>query len=126
MKTTNEKMLDAYIECAFWSSVHFDDENDNCGTPMDSMDLDLAGEAKEAMAKDCDDFLALLESEGVEWQGELSSDQMGHDFWFTRNRHGVGFWDRGLGELGDVLTKWAHSYGSCYLYVGYDGQTYIE
>lgn len=28
----------------------------------------------------------------------------GHDFALTANCHGVGFWDRGLGELGDVLT----------------------
>lgn len=126
MKTKNEQMLDAYIECAFWSSVHFEDENDSCGTPMDGMELDLAGEAKEAMAKDCDDFLDLLETEGVEWQSILSDEQMGHDFWLTRNGHGAGFWDRGIGELGDTLTKWAKSYGSCDLYVGDDGQAHIS
>jgi hypothetical protein len=35
----------------------------------------------------------------------------GHDFALTRNRHGAGFWDRGLGDLGDRLTKAAHAYG---------------
>lgn len=28
----------------------------------------------------------------------------GRDYWFTRNGHGVGFWDRGLGDDGDLLT----------------------
>jgi hypothetical protein len=28
----------------------------------------------------------------------------GHDYWLTRNGHGTGFWDRGLGEVGDKLT----------------------
>jgi hypothetical protein len=27
----------------------------------------------------------------------------GHDFWLTRNGHGAGFWDRGLGEVGENL-----------------------
>lgn len=31
--------------------------------------------------------------------------QAGRDFWFTRNGHGVGFWDRHqLGDLGDKLS----------------------
>jgi len=30
--------------------------------------------------------------------------QAGRDFWFTRNGHGVGFWDRGLGQIGDDLS----------------------
>jgi len=37
----------------------------------------------------------------------------GHDLALTRNRHGAGFWDRGLpGDAGEVLTDWAHSLGS--------------
>ncbi len=30
--------------------------------------------------------------------------QAGRDYWFTRNGHGVGFWDRGLGDVGDSLS----------------------
>jgi hypothetical protein len=33
------------------------------------------------------------------------ADSFGHDFYLTREGHGAGFWDRGLGELGDYLTK---------------------
>lgn len=35
----------------------------------------------------------------------------GHDFAFTRNHHGAGFWDRGYGEVGDRLTEAAEAYG---------------
>ena len=35
----------------------------------------------------------------------------GHDFALTRNGHGTGFWDRGLGEIGDMLTEECKPYG---------------
>lgn len=34
-----------------------------------------------------------------------SEAQFGHDYWLTRNGHGAGFWDRGLGEVGDKLSE---------------------
>ena len=33
-----------------------------------------------------------------------SAELAGHDFALTRNGHGTGFWDRGLGAIGDMLT----------------------
>jgi len=50
----------------------------------------------------------------------------GHDFWLTRNGHGVGFWDRGLGELGDLLSDTARVMGGCDAYVGDDGLVYLS
>uniref|UniRef100_A0AAU8GP46 C2H2-type domain-containing protein n=1 Tax=Mycobacterium Phage BigBubba TaxID=3158890 RepID=A0AAU8GP46_9CAUD len=44
-------------------------------------------------------------------QGTVSA-YFGHDFYLTREYHGAGFWDCGLGELGDYLTKVADSYGA--------------
>lgn len=41
----------------------------------------------------------LLEESGLE------PEQIGHDLYLTSNHHGAGFWDRGLGELGDRLTE---------------------
>jgi hypothetical protein len=32
-------------------------------------------------------------------------EHAGHDLWLTSGGHGVGFWDRGLGNLGDRLSK---------------------
>lgn len=54
----------------------------------------------------------------------LTPDRAGHDFWLTRNGHGAGFWDRGMGKLGDRLADAARAYGSVDLYVGDDKKIY--
>ena len=50
----------------------------------------------------------------VNWEtllsANVSADQCGQDFILTANRHGAGFWDRGLGDAGDKLTEAAHGY----------------
>lgn len=47
-------------------------------------------------------------------------EHFGHDLAFTRNHHGAGFWDHGLGEAGDVLTLWAESLGMLHIFHGHD------
>lgn len=116
---TLERALGAYIECALWSTVGDD------GEPLDATygPDDLSEEAQAKMRGDVSDFFEgcadLIAVSG------LTPEQVGHDFWLTRNRHGAGFWDRGLGEVGEQLTEMAHPYGSCDLYVGDDGSLYI-
>lgn len=44
--------------------------------------------------------------------GEAWLGQFGHDLALTRNHHGAGFWDRGLGFSGDLLSGWASSLGT--------------
>ncbi len=46
------------------------------------------------------------------------------DFWYTRNGHGVGFWDRGLGKVGDDLSTLARNEHGRDLYLGDDGLIY--
>lgn len=41
----------------------------------------------------------------------ITSEYFGHDLYLTRERHGTGFWDRGLGELGEYLTRIAQGLG---------------
>lgn len=94
-----EQFFGAYVEAALWSST------DDDGTPLD----------RDFTAADID--AATLAS--MRWPG---AERAGHDFWLTRNRHGAGFWDRGLGALGDRLTDAAHAFGEVYLYVNDDGE----
>ena len=110
----------AYIEAALWSST--DNSRDDGGDPLDrnySVN-DISSELIVAMQNDCakfqDDNAATLDG--------LKIEQCGHDFWLTRNRHGAGFWDRGLGLVGEELTRASHAFGECDLYVGDDGQIY--
>lgn len=110
-------MINAYIVCALWSSV------DEDGDPIDdtySSD-DLASATRSEMESDCHDF---FESNAADL-AEMDAGQAGHDFWLTRNGHGAGFWDRGLGELGERLSRAAEVYGSVDLYVGDDQRIHI-
>ena len=106
----------AYIEAALWASV------DEHGAPLaDNFGPeDLAPETFREMECDCQAF---LETYG-DWISEagISEEQAGHDFWLTRNRHGAGFWDRGLGEIGDKLADAARAFGGVDLLVCDDGK----
>lgn len=121
-ETELETMFRQYVETALWSSVLQD------GSPMDDRygPEDLSDEALRDMHSDCADFLKGAQ-EAVDAMLEEGFDigQVGHDFWLTRNRHGAGFWDRGLGKVGDDLTAMAHPYGESDLYIGDDGLVYV-
>lgn len=107
-----------YVACALWASA--DDE----GTPLDELGLELSEDAANQLRADCVDFFnAHRDTYNDAGWGD---DQAGHDFWLTRNGHGAGFWDRGLGEVGKMLTRDAKAYGSCDLYVGDDGKIYAQ
>jgi hypothetical protein len=112
------KFTTAYIECALWASH---DDNDE---PMDDrfgLD-DIAPEAIKSMEEDCADF----QNANAELLADIDDEQAGHDFWLTRNGHGSGFWDRGLGKVGEQLTAACGPYGSSDLYVGDDGKVYVS
>ena len=116
-----DPVLRAYLVCALWSSTGDD------GEPLDAdhgID-DIADESIASAASDVSGFLSLCEEEGMDPFAELDHEQVGHDFWLTRNGHGAGFWDRGLGEQGRKLTVLAKTYGSCDAYAGDDGLIYF-
>lgn len=107
---------DAYVECAFWATV------DDDGVPFDALSIDLAPGIAEQLGVDCEDFYS---AHFATWRDAGMDDaQAGHDFWLTRNGHGAGFWDRGIGEAGDALTAASKAYGTCDLYMGDDGMIY--
>lgn len=117
-----DKVFRGYLACALWSSH---DESDGAGgVPLDwnytEDDVDPA--TLDAMREDCKAFCEANEKDLVE--GGQDDDQIGIDFWLTRNHHGAGFWDRDLGDVGDRLTDAAHAYGEVWLYVGDDGKVY--
>jgi len=119
-KTMNRKrylttMVRQYAETALWSSHDYGEELDaNYGVS----DID-----RKTMREFEEDCAAFLDSNATDLV-EMDPGQAGHDFWLTRNGHGAGFWDRGLGELGTRLTKAAHVYGGVDLYVGDDGKVH--
>jgi hypothetical protein len=109
---TLHPMIRAYLECAEWSGI--DDEQ------REAFENSLADWSPESIARATQDCMAFLGSAGAD-ADDIDAEQMGHDFWLTRNRHGAGFWDRGLGELGNRLTDLAHGYGE--MSVWFDAET---
>lgn len=63
------------------------------------------------MIADCRMFWRYNATDLREYIAQRSAENAGSDFFLTRERHGAGFWDRGLGDVGKRLTKAAHSYG---------------
>jgi hypothetical protein len=111
-------MVEHYLICALWS------EKDDDATPLgDNYGLaDIAEEAWKQAEIDCKRFLATATI------ASLDAEQVGHDFWLTRNGNGngTGFWDRNLGVLGDQLTAVAAGFNETNLYVGDDGLLYLS
>jgi len=118
-----------YVEAAFWL---LDEEIG------DRPFSDLAPKALAKAVADCKDFREGLPKDAHGRTAlDLACDYMAHptvaydeyhagiDFFLTRNRHGAGFWDRGLGKVGDELSEHAHGYGETNLYEGDDGQLYF-
>ena len=98
----------AYLEAAEWAGLS---EDDGEALELAVMPRWTEASLKEAQAT-CQDF---TEAAGNLLDG-LSDTQGGLDLWLTSQGHGVGFWDRGLGEVGDKLTELSRPYGGCYVY----------
>lgn len=117
-----EKFFSAYLACALWASV--DDEGNSLDDSYGIEDFSSLFVASSRAT--CLDFFScnsdMLERAVAE--PGYSIGDAGHDFWLTRNGHGAGFWDRGLGKVGDALTKAAKVYGGVDLYVGDDGRVH--
>lgn len=105
-----------YIRAALFCAVTYDTGGD-C-VEIEGAGLDqLAPGTLESMAADaCRFWIENTESIRRAEQAGHDLDSVGADFWFTRNRHGVGFWDRGLADLGDTLTRAAEASGECDLF----------
>lgn len=115
-----DNILRSYVACALWSST------DDQGEPLDDgRDIDdLPAETLAKMRDDVADFV-FGNSRDLN-RSTLEESQIGHDFWLTRNGHGAGFWDRGIGAVGDRLTAASKVYSSVELYIGDDEQIYQQ
>lgn len=139
-----QAFIDAYIECAMWSNLmmyrceHGENayECDECDPELIAPELEsadaspgeyddsLSDSARETIERDCRDFVAANIFDLMACG--LDSEQCGHDFALTRNRHGAGFWDRKhRGAIEDAaldrLTEASHAYGSQDFILGVNG-----
>lgn len=87
----------------------------------------IKGFAPEAVAKAKADCGAFQRANADDLTGYQTATGYtgGVDLWLTRNHHGAGYWDRGLGDLGRRLTD-AARLGECNAYQGDDGYLYLS
>ena len=111
----------AYIECMLWTNSG--DEQSELGVSGDEISAyDLPDETVNRIKRDCEAFIA----RSGDLLGVMSDEQSGHDFWLTRNGHGAGFWDRGLGAVGEKLTAICEEFGEMWVILGDDGKVYLD
>lgn len=107
----------AAVECLLWSSTLMECEQDPASEYFvaecehwDDVDYPVDPDSVANLQSELESFIELCEQDLI--ASKLDPGQIGHDFILTRNGHGTGFWDRGLDEIGDRLTKWAKTFGS--------------
>ena len=116
-----------YVEAMFFADTP---EGEDWAVDM------LSPEARAQIVADCDSFYdanaadidaAIEYHEATQPNAKHPYDdtRAGADFWFTRQGHGVGFWDRGLGGIGDKLADAAHAVGECWPGLSDDGRIYF-
>jgi hypothetical protein len=120
-------IVDGYVAAAAWLAI-FETE-DVAAAGIGPVDIDDTERA--LMARDVDAFLSVLADLEYGWALEdaidaLGAEGVGHDFYLTRNHHGAGYWDRGLGQTGDVLTGVAVTFGDASVMVDANGDAFYE
>jgi hypothetical protein len=119
-----------YIKAALWATN--DESNDGGGVPLDDnySEDDFTDEALADIKAECKRF---QEENAADITAEncLTAthyvEQAGHDFFLTRNGHGVGFWedDDWKEEAGERLSEAAKAFGETNIYVGDDGKLHV-
>ena len=115
-------VTEGFVEAMCWAESGDDDAplGEYC-EPGDLADVTL-----KACRSLCADFHSYCKDVGIELQNvALFPERIGHDFWLTQRHHGAGFWDRGLGELGQRLTDAAQTF-SIEAYKGGDDLVYLS
>jgi hypothetical protein len=126
----------SYVACML-QDLQITENNDAAQEEREPRDVgtvdSLRTELLADCAADCDGYRAqpgVTEAlAGASRDYAYTATHAGSDFWLTRVGHGAGFWDRGLGAHGDVLTAaCGHGtpYGNLDPVIGDDGLVYLE
>lgn len=129
-----DSMVAGYIAAALWSTGGETDPE--TGEELENLDdYEFSDNAKKAAHVICATFydkhtadlgaFADLHDKGAGGRTEYGAYECaGHDLWLTSNGHGAGFWDRGMGRVGDRLAAdcgFRTQFDSVDLYIAEDG-----
>lgn len=126
-----DEFTTAYLVAALWSTTDHSDEDGGQSLDLNYDLCDIAPEAMKSAVESCAQFqeehkelLAKAYELYAPRDGYHGPALAGHDLWLTAAHHGCGYWDRGLGDVGKILTDAAHKFGDRDIYVGDDGLIY--
>lgn len=126
-------IFDNYVECLLWqahcdgeaAAFHDDCRGEDCDTGLDDCEVTMSAQAELSSMQDIVGFLKSCQDERPDAFSGLDAVTIGHNFMLTREGHGTGFWDRGLGEQGEYLTTMCKVYGEAGVYV-HGGEVYVS
>lgn len=111
MNVNYEEAFEGFKEAIFWAEYVSTEESMNgCGDEggvIEDFDGEISKESLEKLEAAFKDRFDYMSKQLEEIEG-MSAQDIGADIYFTCAGHGVGFWDRGLGQLGKVLTEMCH------------------
>lgn len=123
-----DSFTQGYIEAMFFTSTGTGDDEELEHATF----ADLAPETLDKIVRDCQRFqqenrIPLERAYiGCEQRG-YDAEAAGRDFWYTRNHHGTGYWDRQLGDsITHPLMLSAANYAQVDIYLGDDGKVYLQ
>jgi hypothetical protein len=92
-------VLHHYLHAALWTAE------------LDNRDIDeISPPSIKRARQDVKEFLAKAKPLLKKHKIVITDEQMGHDFWLSRNGHGAGFFDKDLGGIEDELQKLAKGF----------------
>jgi len=120
-----DSFTQGYVEAMFFTNTGTGDDGDMEHATVS----DLSEEAWSNIIRSCEAFQEKAKTLlTLAYARNYDAAQAGRDYWFTRNGHGVGFWDREQLEadsLGDELSD-ACRHSEVYVCRGDDGLVYHD
>jgi len=123
------EVVESYLEAAGWlvSSHAGKPEYDDVGYDGDHREGPFSDGAYNHGIESVEEFVTIVGEDDIRtYLATEGTAQLGHDLWLTRNGHGTGFWDRGLGDLGDRLSNAARTLGEADSWVHDDDDETVE
>lgn len=120
-----DDVLDSYYETAFWTEGDndFDNEIQDDNNKLNNKSIsDISDKSKEQSKNDIIEFIKKAKEIAPEELSTYNEKSLGHNIWLSRNGHGAGFFD----DNNDQLQQIARDMKSVNMYVGDDGQVYID
>lgn len=102
-----------YVEAMF-----FTETSDSSDEYASATAADISDDGLNDIISECSKFQDENENllQKAYSSGRYDAEQAGRDFWYTRNGHGTGYWDRGLESItADALSESARGFGEAFI-----------